>query len=133
MKTTMMVVAAMAFSATASAQAVTWEQQVRAEKEHQLQILTEKNVQGAPALVVEILSAGTRKRDEQIKRHLFDRGGVREYWLVDPELDLIKVYRRTAERRLARAAELAAEDDAVLTTPLLPGFALPLCELFLPT
>jgi Uma2 family endonuclease len=99
----------------------------------QLQILTERNVQGAPALVVEVLSAGTRKRDEQIKRHLFDRGGVREYWLVDPELDLIKVYRRTAERRLERAAELTAEDDAVLTTPLLPGFALPLRELFLPT
>ena len=51
----------------------------------QLDILTTKNVQGAPAIVVEILSPGTRKVDESIKRRLFERGGVREYWLIDPE------------------------------------------------
>ena len=43
----------------------------------QIDILTKQNVQGSPALVVEILSPGTRKTDEQIKRRLFDRGGVR--------------------------------------------------------
>src|SRR5688572_26164959 len=63
----------------------------------QLAILTEKNVQGSPALVIEILSPSTRKRDEQIKRRLFERGGVREYWLVDPKLDQMKVFRRTPE------------------------------------
>jgi len=46
-------------------------------------------VQGTPALVVEILSPSTRKRDEQIKRRLYARFGVREYWVVDPVLDLI--------------------------------------------
>jgi Uma2 family endonuclease len=96
----------------------------------QFDILTDKNVQGAPALVVEILSGGTRKRDEQIKRRLFARGGVREYWLVDPELDLIKVYRRTPEGALARVSELSAEDAAVLTSPLLPGLSLSLDKLF---
>ena len=50
-------------------------------------ILTEKNVQGAPSLVVEILSPGTRRRDEGLKRQLFYLGGVGEYWMVDPELD----------------------------------------------
>ena len=63
----------------------------------QLDILTTKNVQGAPAIVVEILSPGTRKVDESIKRRLFERGGVREYWLIDPELDIVKVYRREAD------------------------------------
>jgi len=43
----------------------------------QTDLLTEKNVQGAPALVIEILSPGTRKRDEQIKRQLFERSGAR--------------------------------------------------------
>ncbi len=99
----------------------------------QIDILTDKNVQGAPALVIEIMSRGTRKRDEQIKRRLFDRTGVREYWLVDPELDLVKIYRRTTPGSFERAAELTAEDEATLTTPLLPGLALPLAELFLPT
>ena len=51
----------------------------------QLDILTEPNIQGAPALVVEILSPGTRRRDLGIKRDLFDRGGVREYWVIDPK------------------------------------------------
>jgi Uma2 family endonuclease len=50
----------------------------------QLDILTDKNIQGAPALVVEILSSSTRRRDEQLKRRLYERTGVREYWLVNP-------------------------------------------------
>jgi Uma2 family endonuclease len=96
-------------------------------------ILTDKNVQGAPALVIEILSRGTRKRDEQIKRRLFERVGVREYWLVDPELDLIKVFRRAEDNTFPRVAELTAEEHSVLTTPLLPGFSLALAELLAPT
>ena len=93
-------------------------------------ILTEKNVQGPPALVIEVLSKSTRKRDAQTKRRLFERTGVREYWLVDPELDAVQVLRPTLEGRLARVMELTAEDGDVLTTPLLPGCQIDLRELF---
>ena len=93
-------------------------------------ILTEKNVQGPPALVIEVLSKSTRKRDAQTKRRLFERSGVREYWLVDPELDAVQVFRPTLEGRLARVVELTAEDGDVLTTPLLPGCQIDLRELF---
>ena len=93
-------------------------------------ILTEKNVQGPPALVIEVLSKSTRKRDAQTKRRLFERTGVREYWLVDPELDAVQVFRPTLEGRLARVVELTAEDGDVLTTPLLPGCQIDLRELF---
>jgi Uma2 family endonuclease len=93
-------------------------------------ILTEENVQGPPALVIEILSKGTRKTDEQIKRRLFERGGVREYWLVDPELDLVKVFRRQSDGSFPRVAELSREQHDVLATPLLPGLAIGLDELF---
>ena len=93
-------------------------------------ILTEKNVQGPPALVIEVLSKSTRKRDAQTKRRLFERTGVREYWLVDPELDAVQVFRPTPEGRLARVAELTAEDGGVVTTPLLPGCQIDLRELF---
>jgi Uma2 family endonuclease len=96
----------------------------------QTAILTEKNVQGPPALVVEVLSHSTRKRDAQAKRRLFERTGVREYWLVDPELDTVQVLRLSAEGKLVRVAELSADDDGVLTTPLLPGCALSLRSLF---
>ena len=99
----------------------------------QAPIMTEKNIQGPPALVVEVLSKSTRKRDAQIKRRLFERTGVREYWLVDPELDTVQVFRPLPEGKLARVVELTAEDGDPLTTPLLPGCAIDLRELFRPS
>jgi Uma2 family endonuclease len=95
----------------------------------QLDILTKQNVQGPPALVVEILSPGTRRKDEQLKRQLFERGGVREYWLVDPEGNSIQVFRRDEAGRFPRMAELT-QSSTVLMTPLLPDFTLSLAELF---
>lgn len=96
----------------------------------QLNILTEPNIQGAPALVVEILSPGTRRRDLGIKRQLFDRGGVREYWLVDPKARDLTVYRRTPDGSFPKVAQVSAGDDGTLTTPVLPRFALSLAKLF---
>ncbi|MDP3720488.1 MAG: Uma2 family endonuclease [Acidobacteriota bacterium] len=98
----------------------------------QLEILTHANVQGAPALVVEILSPGTRKRDLGIKRALFERGGVREYWVVDSKAEDVAIYRRDAASRLVPLGSLKAVDGSVLATPLLPGFELPLAKLFAP-
>jgi len=95
----------------------------------QKHILTDKNIQGPPALVAEVFSKSTRKRDAQTKRRLFERTGVQEYWLVDPELDAVQVFRPEGGR-LRRVAELTAEDDDTLTTPLLPGWALALRDLF---
>ena len=94
-----------------------------------LGVLTDKHVRGAPDLVVEILSPGTRKTDESIKRKLYERFDVREYWVVDPELDTIKIYRRVAEA-FARVAELRAEASDALTTPLLPDFSVALADVF---
>jgi Uma2 family endonuclease len=92
-------------------------------------ILTEKHVRGTPELVVEIGSPGTRKRDETIKRHLYERAGVSEYWFVDPEVDVIRVYRLEAGR-FAKVTELSREAGDVVTTPLLPGLDLPLTRIF---
>ena len=94
----------------------------------QRQILTDANVQGAPALVVEILSPSTRKRDLGIKRDLFDRGGVREYWIVDPVENEIVVHRRSVSGSLEVVAELSG--DQALTTPVLPGLTMSLARLF---
>ena len=93
------------------------------------EIETSPLIKGAPDLVVEIGSPGTRKRDETIKRRLYERFGVAEYWVVDPELDAIKVYRRTGER-YERAAELLLERDDRLTSPFFPDLALPLSKIF---
>lgn len=95
----------------------------------QLEILTEKNVRGAPGLVIEVLSRGTQKRDETLKRNLFDREGVREYWLVDPKRNQIAMYRRSAGS-FVRATTLAAGTSETLTTDLLPGWSLAVDHLF---
>ncbi len=84
---------------------------------------------GAPDLVIEILPPSSRKLDEVIKRRLYERSGVDEYWIVDPELDLVKVYRREGER-FVRAAECTKEENGVLSTPLLPGLGIDLAKIF---
>ena len=92
-------------------------------------VLTAPNVQGAPDLVTEIGSPGTRKRDETIKRNLYGRSGVSEYWFVDPDIDLIRVYRRSSEA-FDLPIELSRGAGDVLTTTLLPGLELPLARIF---
>lgn len=94
-----------------------------------LSLLTDKNAEGAPDLVVEVLSPGSRRRDERMKRNLYERAGVREYWIVDPELETVKIY-RAGEGRFQAPVELAMEGGDVLNTPLLPGFGLALTRLF---
>ena len=93
-------------------------------------VLTKTNLQGAPELVIEIGSPSTRQRDETIKRHLYERAGVSEYWVVDPEIDVVRVYRRTGNGGFDRPIELSREAGDVLTTDLLPGFDLPLTRIF---
>ena len=47
-------------------------------------IVREKNLRGAPDWVIEVLSPATAKKDEGVKRDLYQRAGVKEYWLVHP-------------------------------------------------
>lgn len=96
----------------------------------QFQILTDKNIQGTPALVVEVLSPSTRKRDRELKRQLYDRSGVREYWIVDPEQNVVTIHRRSSDGSFPQAAQLAAATLDTLDSPLLPGWSLPIARLF---
>ena len=97
--------------------------------ERAAEVLTRQHVRGAPELVVEIASPGTRRRDETVKRHLYERSGVSEYWVVDPDVDAVRVYRRE-EAAFGRAIEFSRERGDVLTTPLLPDLDLPLTRIF---
>ena len=54
--------------------------------------------QGAPDLIVEILSPSTASDDRGIKFEMYQHYGVREYWLVDPEAKFVEVYGRDGDR-----------------------------------
>jgi Uma2 family endonuclease len=57
-----------------------------------LAIIEEKYVSAAPDLVVEVLSPGTTDRDRRPKFRLYARFGVRELWIVDPNVRAIEVF-----------------------------------------
>ena len=86
-------------------------------------IVKSLNVQGAPDLVIEILSSN-REFDERLKFQGYERTGVLEYWIVDPFEDSVKIFRRAGDRFQR------VEVGETLTTPLLPSLVLPLDKLF---
>ena len=90
-----------------------------------LHILTKKNIQGAPALVVEVVS--DTRMDRVRKRDLYARFGVPEYWVVDPDADRVEVYRLSGE---TYAKPEIFEPPETLTYKRLPGLTINLAELF---
>jgi Uma2 family endonuclease len=92
------------------------------------QVVTEKNAQGPPDLAIEILSPGTRRRDETLKRQLYERVGVAEYWIVDPKTERVSVH--TLDGARYRRRELSRAAGEVIGTSLLPGLSLPLSAIF---
>jgi len=96
----------------------------------QSSILTFKNVQGPPALAIEVLSPSTRKWDQRVKRQLFDQRGIGEYWLVDPAERRVTVLRRASDGSFPEVAALGASPATLLETPLVPGWSLDLADLF---
>jgi len=87
-------------------------------------VLTKANVQGAPDIAIEVLSDGTRRTDETTKLARYEQFGVREYWLVDPDDDSIRILRLSG-RKFERIIV-----GGNITSPLLPGFSLGLRDLF---
>jgi Uma2 family endonuclease len=60
-------------------------------------IESERGIEAAPDLIVEVLSASTARRDRTLKRERYMLYGVREYWVVDHEVGEVLVYRSSAE------------------------------------
>ena len=90
-------------------------------------VSNDRTVEGAPDIVVEILSSD-RNRDLVRKRQLYAAGGVPEYWIFDPRSDSATLL-ELQEGVYVERAVLTADDT--LTTPLLPGLSFPLADVFL--
>ena len=89
-------------------------------------IVSRVRVEAPPDIVVEILSTD-RSRDLVRKRQIYAEAGVLEYWLMDPRSDTITLLELRDGAYVERAVLSAADS---LTTPLLPGLAIPLESIF---
>ena len=97
---------------------------ISAERAH---IIGETNIQGAPDLAIEIASTRTQTRDQTVKREIYERFGVLEYWLAYPITQTVEVL-RLENGRFVSVGVYGLGDT--LTTPLLPGLAIDLNEIF---
>lgn len=95
---------------------------VRRERFH---LLKAAGIAGAPDLVVEILSPSTRSVDLTKKKALYERFGVAEYWVVDPDARTVTVWSLVDGRYRAIPA-----DPVMVRSAAIPGFEIALADVF---
>lgn len=88
---------------------------------------TEDWIRGVPDLLVEALSVHSHDRDRFVKKALYERNGVPEYWIVDPEERTIEVF-RLRDGRYEPSGYLREGDR--LATPLLTGLSIEVAGIF---
>ncbi len=91
-------------------------------------IITPANIQGAPDLLVEVISASTEGRDANVKRKLYAKYGVREYWLVSPEAKTVEI---TSNQDGVLETERVYPQGATARSVLLPALRLEVSSLFI--
>ena len=89
-------------------------------------VVGDRMVEGAPDIVIEILSSD-RNRDLVRKRQVYAEAGILHYWLCDLRQDALTLL-ELRDGGYVENATLTADDT--LTTPLLPGFTIPLADIF---
>jgi len=95
------------------------------------EIASGKKITGAPDLVVEIISPGAEndRRDRTVKRHLYGKHGVKEYWLFNPATRSVDVY--VLKGRTLRHWKTYGEEDELVSS-VLPGFNCKVANIFRP-
>jgi Uma2 family endonuclease len=93
------------------------------------EIITEKNIKGAPDLVVEIISESTAYRDTIQKKRLYARFGIKEYWIVAPDDKLVEVYVLKDKEDTYSLVKIYLEDH-VLESTVLKGLKIDLKKIF---
>ena len=95
-------------------------------------ILAERGCEGPPDLVVEILSPSNRAHDLEIKRELYARHGIPEYWILDSDAETVWALTEpiTDISGGVYTVETLYYPGEVLTTTVMPGLAIPVAEIF---
>jgi Uma2 family endonuclease len=87
-----------------------------------LHLCSKRGIEGPPLLVVEVLSPSNPEHDRLVKRAIYARAGVPEYWIVSPEAAVIEVLALDGERYRTHAR---VAGDEPLTSAVLPDIACP--------
>ena len=90
--------------------------------------ITSKGCYGPPDMVIEVLSPSTRKKDRVVKTPLYDQAGVREYWIVDLELERIEQRVLPEGGRIYPLPTLFTRGGEV-ESAVVPGFRVSVSEL----
>lgn len=90
-------------------------------------VVVPENVRGAPDLVVEVFSPSTGERDRTVKRALYARHGVREYWQVDAQARTVTVLRSSGA---GFETEDVCRGDQTARSAVLDGFGVGLERIF---
>jgi Uma2 family endonuclease len=93
----------------------------------QCHLISERGIEGAPDVCVEIFSPGTRERDRYLKRRVYERYGVKEYWLVDPTCNQMEAFELVGVEYVLRARYDRA---STLVCPLYPTLSIPMVRVF---
>lgn len=86
--------------------------------------LSDRGCEGAPDFVIEIVSPSSRHMDYRTKQDLYDRAGVREYWVVDPSMSRTTVFRFESD-----PAPMIYSFDKPVASQVLPGFEANVAEM----
>ncbi len=92
-----------------------------------LSILTDAGAEGAPNLIIEILSPRTANLDRESKRKVYAREGVEELWIIDPTVETITVFRFEVDPEQPVAVHRLKD---TISSPCLPGFKLRVRDIF---
>lgn len=74
--------------------------------------IDDKGYNGAPDMIVEIISPASIKMDKFIKFNKYEKAGVKEYWIVEPEGKLVTVFTLQGDQRYGRP-DIYSEDDEI--------------------
>ncbi len=96
-------------------------------RKERVEIIGKTKIEGAPDIVIEILSPSTAYYDLRKKFRVYEQSGVSEYWIVDPELKRIEVY-ENKEKKFNIYME--AEGGGKISSKVLEGFSVKLDEVF---
>ena len=89
--------------------------------------VVKERIEGAPDLVVEVLSPSTFHKDLRRKMRVYSQFGVKEYWIVDPEEQTLALYHRSGEK-LQMSRQFSS--DETFQSPLFPGFEFEVRNIF---